>query len=62
MYGLSWWLGGKESAYQCRRCGFDPWVGKISLEKEIATQYSCPHNIKFTIFISFKYIVEEKLL
>ena len=24
-----WWLGGKESACQCRRCGFDPWVGKI---------------------------------
>ena len=26
------WLNGKESAYQCRRCkrcGFDPWVGKI---------------------------------
>ena len=25
-------LGGasyKESTYQCRRCGFDPWVGKI---------------------------------
>ena len=20
---------GKESAFQCRRCGFDPWVGKI---------------------------------
>jgi len=23
------WLSGKESACQCRRCGFDPWVGKI---------------------------------
>ena len=23
------WLRGKESAYQCRRCRFDPWVGKI---------------------------------
>ena len=26
------WLSGKESHYQCgrcRRCGFDPWVGKI---------------------------------
>ena len=22
-------LSGKESACQCRRCGFDPWVGKI---------------------------------
>ena len=23
------WLSGKESACQCRRHGFDPWVGKI---------------------------------
>ena len=27
--GLSWWLSSKESACQYRRCGFDPWVGKI---------------------------------
>ena len=30
--GLPRWLGGKESAYLCRRCrrhGFNPWVGKI---------------------------------
>ena len=30
--GLPWWLSGKESACQCRRCrrcGFDPFVGKI---------------------------------
>ena len=27
--GLPWWLSGKEFACQCRRCGFDPWVGKI---------------------------------
>ena len=27
--GLPWWLSGKESACQCRRCGFDPWVGKM---------------------------------
>ena len=26
---LCWWLGGKESACQCRRPGFDPWVRKI---------------------------------
>ena len=26
---LPWWLSGKESTCQCRRCGFDPWVGKI---------------------------------
>ena len=24
------WLSGKESGCQCRRCGFDPWSGKIS--------------------------------
>ena len=23
--GLPWWLSGKESTCQCRRCGFDPW-------------------------------------
>ena len=23
------WLGGKESACQCRRLRFDPWIGKI---------------------------------
>jgi len=33
---LSWWLSGKESACQCRRYGFDPWVGKTPLEKEMA--------------------------
>ena len=26
------WLSGKESTCQCRRCRFDPWVGKIPLE------------------------------
>ena len=27
--GLASWLSHKESACQCRSCGFDPWVGKI---------------------------------
>ena len=27
--GLPWWVSGKESTGQCRRCGFDPWVEKI---------------------------------
>ena len=27
--GLPWWLSGKESAHQCRRHKFNPWVGKI---------------------------------
>ena len=26
---LPWWLSGNESICQCRRCGFDSWVGKI---------------------------------
>ena len=37
------WLSGKESACQCRgrkRHGFDPWVGKIPLEQEMATRSS----------------------
>ena len=25
--GLPWWSSGKESAFQCRGCGFDPWSG-----------------------------------
>ena len=25
----TWWLSGKESTCQCRRCWLDPWVGKI---------------------------------
>ena len=32
IYGLPWWLSGKESACQCKRLkrlGFDLWVGKI---------------------------------
>ena len=27
--GLPWWLRGKEICLQCRRPGFNPWVGKI---------------------------------
>ena len=27
--GLHWWLSGKKSIYQCRKLGFDSWVGKI---------------------------------
>ena len=27
--GLPWWLSNKDSAYQCRRHVFDPWIGKI---------------------------------
>ena len=38
--GLSRWLSGKESACQCRRCGFDPWVRKISWRREWQPQES----------------------
>ena len=38
--GLPRWLSGKESACQCRRRRFDPWVGKNPLEKEVATPSS----------------------
>ena len=32
--GLPWWLSGKESACQCRRCKFNPWIGKISCRRK----------------------------
>ena len=32
--GLPWWLSGKESACQCRRRGFNPWVGQISWRRK----------------------------
>ena len=38
---LPWWLSGKEHACQCRRCGFNSWVGKIPWRrKEMATHSS----------------------
>ena len=43
--GLSRWPSGKESAYQCRRRRFDPWVGKIpGGENGNPLQYSCLEN------------------
>ena len=37
---------GKESTCQCKRCGFDLWVGKITLSKKWYPnlQYSCLEN------------------
>ena len=32
--GLSWWLSGRESACQCRRCRFNLWVGKIPWKRK----------------------------
>ena len=34
LLGLSWWLSSKETTCQCRRQGFDPWVGKIPWKKK----------------------------
>ena len=31
---LSWWLGQERIRLQCRRPGFDPWVGKIPWRRE----------------------------
>ena len=43
--GLSGWLSGKEPTCQCRRLGFDPWVGKIPGEgNDNPLQYSCLGN------------------
>ena len=38
--GLPWWLSGKKSTCQCRRHGFDPWVGKTPTKKEMAIHSS----------------------
>ena len=40
--GLSYWFGAEESARQCRRRGFDPWVGKIPRRRK--WQYSVLRN------------------
>ena len=38
--GLPWWLRWWRIRLQCRRPGFDPWVGKTPLEKGTATHSS----------------------
>ena len=40
VFWLPRWLSGKESTCQCRRRRFDPWVGKIPLEEEMAAHSS----------------------
>ena len=37
--GLPWWFSGKESACQCRRCGFSPWSDR-SPGEEVANHSS----------------------
>ena len=36
--GLPWWLSGKVAICQCRRHGFDPWLGKIPHATEQLSQ------------------------
>ena len=43
--GLPPWLSGKESTCQCRRCGFNSWVGKIPWRRKWhPLKYSCLGN------------------
>ena len=37
---LSWWLRWQRICLQCRRPGFDPWVGKIPPQTGVATHSS----------------------
>ena len=37
---LAWWTRWERIHMQCGRYGFDPWVGKIPLEEEMATHSS----------------------
>ena len=32
--GLPWWLSGRVPTCQCRRCGFNPWAGKITCRRK----------------------------
>ena len=43
---LPWWLRWQRICQQCRRPGFDPWVGKIDLEEKMAahSKYSFLEN------------------
>ena len=38
--GLPLWLSWQEIYLQCRRAGFDPWVGKLPWRREWATHSS----------------------
>ena len=35
---ISWWLRGKEPTCQCRRCGFDPWIGMATHSSILALE------------------------
>ena len=38
--GMSWWLSGKESVCQFRRCRFNPWVSKTPCRRKWYWEYS----------------------
>ena len=43
--GLPRWLSGEELACQCRRCWFDPWLGRSPGGRNVnPAQYSCLEN------------------
>ena len=45
LFGLPWWLSCKESSCQCRRCCFNPWVGRSPGEGNgNPLQYPCLEN------------------
>ena len=47
LLGLPWWPSGEESACQCRRYRFDPWVGKIPWRREwLPTPVSLPGEFR----------------
>ena len=43
-FRLPWWLRRWRVRLQCGRSGFDPWVGKIPLEKGMVTHSSIPET------------------
>ena len=38
-WGASWWLSGKESACQSKKCRFNPWEDGLEKEMAIYSQY-----------------------
>ena len=50
LYRCAWWLSGKESAWLCRRRGYDPWVGKIPWRRKWQ-----PTPVFFFFFLYFNW-------
>ena len=44
IYGLPWWLSGKESTCQCRRLRFHPWVGRCQQLPPQPCQHTHTHT------------------